>query len=129
MRRKALDDGLLEGANHDHVDHPRNHARDVLDRLAAAKLSIAAVQIDGDAAQLVHAGLERYPGARRGLLEHHGQRAIAQRLIDFVALETFLDPARASEQVGELVTAEIPELQKMLGRHGCAHDGNQTCYR
>ncbi len=122
-------DGLLEGADHDHVDHPRNHARDILDRLAAAELSIATVQIDGDAAQLVHTGLERHAGARRRLLEHHGQRAIAQRLINLVALETLLDPARTFEQVGELVTAEIPELQKMLGSHGCAHDGNQTCYR
>ena len=129
MCREALDDGLFEGADHDHVDHPRDYTRDVLDGLAAAELGIAAVQIDGDSAKLVHARFEGHAGARRRFLEHHGQRAIAQRLIDFVALETLLDPPRAFEQIDELVTAEVLELEKVLGSHGCVHDGCQTCNR
>ena len=115
MRGEALDDRLLKRADHHDVHHPRNYARNVLDRLAARQLRIAAVQVDRDAAQLIHAGLERHARARRRLLEHHRERAIAQRLIDLVALEPILDPARALEQPRELVAREIAELQEVLG--------------
>ena len=46
------------------------------------ELRVAAVQVDRDAAQLVHAGLERHARARRRLLEHHRERAVAQRLVE-----------------------------------------------
>ena len=118
VRGEALDDRLLERADHHDVDHARDHARDVLDRLAARELRVAAIQVDRDAAELVHAGLERHAGARRRLLEHHRQRAVAQRLVELVALEALLDPARALEQVVELVAREVLELQEMLGSHG-----------
>ena len=41
-------------------------------------------------------------------LEHHRQRAVAQRLVRLVALEPVLDPARALEQVGELRAGRNP---------------------
>ena len=115
---KALDDRLLERADHHHVDHPRYHACDVLDGLAARELRVAAIQVDGDAAQLIHAGLERHASARRRFLEDHGERAVAQRLVELVALETRLDPARALEQVGVVVPREVLALQEMAGRGG-----------
>ena len=123
MRREAFDDGLLEGANHDHVDHSRDDPSEVLDRLAARELCVAAIEVDGNPTELVHAGLERDARARGSLLEHHRQGSIAQRLVDLVALETFLDPARAVEQVVELVAAEIAELQEMLGDHAYDRGG------
>ena len=116
VRGEALDDRLLEGADHHDVDHPRDHARDVLDRLAARELRVVAVEVDRDAAQLVHARLERHAGARRRLLEHHRERAVAQRLVELVALEALLDPARAREQVIVLVASETRELQEVAGR-------------
>ena len=119
MRSEALDDRLLEGADHHDVDHARDDARDVLDRLAAAELRVARHQRDDRAAELVHAGLERDARARRVLLEHHRERAVVQRPVRLVALEALLDPARALEQVLELVAAEILELQEMPYRHGC----------
>ena len=115
---EALDDRLLERADHHDVDHPRDHARDVLDRLAARELRVAAVQVDRDAAQLVHPRLERDPRARRCLLEHHRERAVAQRLVDLVALEPLLDPARAREQVIELLLREIAKLEEVPGWGG-----------
>jgi hypothetical protein len=114
---KALDDFLLEGADHHDVAHPRNHLRRILDRLAAPELRIAGIQVDRRTAELVHAGLERQPRARAGLLEDHHQRAVGQRPVLLVGLELVLDPARALEDVVELVAREILELQKMFDRH------------
>jgi len=119
MRGEALDQVLAERADHHDVDHPRDHARHVLDRLAARELRVVPVQVDRDAAELVHAGLERHARARAGLLENHRERSVAQRLVDLVALEAVLDPTRAREQVVELLPVEVAELQEVLGRgHG-----------
>jgi hypothetical protein len=62
--------------------------------------------------------LERHPRARARLVEHHRERAIAQRLIELVALEALLDPARARDQVIELVAAEITDLEEVPGSGG-----------
>ena len=105
VRGEALDDRLLEGADHHDVDHARDDPRNVLDRLASRKVRVHAVQVDGDAAQLIHAGLERHSGARRRLFEHHRERAVAQRLVELVALEPVLDPAGAREQMLEFLDA------------------------
>jgi hypothetical protein len=43
-----------------------------------------------------------------GLLEHHRERAIAQRLVELVALEALLDPARALEQDSEARRVKSP---------------------
>ena len=117
MRREALDDLLLERADHDDVDHPADHARHVFDGLAAIELRVAGHEGDDGTAELMHAGFERDACARRLLLEHHGERAIVQRPVRFVALEPVLDPARAFEHIGELVAAEILELKEMPYRH------------
>ena len=58
VRGEALDDRLLEGTDHHDVDHSRDHARDVLDRLPARELRVAAIEVDRDAAQLIHARFE-----------------------------------------------------------------------
>ena len=123
---EAFNDRLLEGADHHHVDHARDDACEVFDRLSAGELGIAAVQVDGDAAELIHARFERHPGARGSFLENHRQGAVAQRLIKLVALEAVLDPARPVEEIIELVAAEIAELQEMLGRHLVAIRGFET---
>src|SRR6185369_12599407 len=49
--------------------------------------------------------------------EHHRERAVAQGLVDLVALEPVLDPARAREEVRELVGGKVLELQEVLCDH------------
>jgi hypothetical protein len=45
------------------------------------ELGVGAAQHDRLAAELAHADLERHAGACRGLLEDHGERLAAQRLV------------------------------------------------
>src|SRR6185295_3121636 len=61
---------------------------------------------------------ERHAGSRRRLFEHHRKRAVAQRLVDLVALEALLDPACSRNQMFVLVERKIADLQKMPGRGG-----------
>ena len=67
----------------------------ILDRLAAPQLGIAGIQVDRRAAQLLHAGLERQPRPRAGLLENHHQCAVGKRPVLLVRLELVLDPPGA----------------------------------
>jgi hypothetical protein len=87
MGGKALDHRLLEGSDHHHVAHARDHLRRILDRLAALQLRVAAVEVDRRTTELLHAGFERQAGTRAGLLENHHQRAIAERPVFAVGLE------------------------------------------
>ena len=105
VRGKALDLVLAVGADHHQVDHAADHPRAVLDRLGAAQLAVARGQVHHAAAQLVHAGLEAHPGAGRGLLENHRQRAVGQRMVLLVGLELLLDDGGALEQPGVFVGA------------------------
>ena len=63
MGGELLDDGMGEGADHDHVHHPRQDPGAVGDGLAAAELGVPGGEEDGMAAELGHAGLEGDPGA------------------------------------------------------------------
>ena len=109
--RDASDEclALLEGLG-------RKPILGVLHCFSAAQLGVACAEEDGRAPELVHARLERQPGARALLLENHHQCAIEQRLIRLVCLELLLDPARTLEQVAEFFTRHALELQKMLRR-------------
>src|SRR3954451_20458140 len=113
MRREALYDALLEGADHDDIDHPRQHFGDVLDRLAAAELRGARAQEDCGAAELRHTRFERYPRARRALLEDHAQGLAPQRLIELAIAMIALQQAGPLEQIGELRPGKVGEFEKM----------------
>ena len=78
-----------EGANHDDVAHARHDLRH-LPRLAAAQLAVARVEVDGGAARLVHAGWNEGE-VRVSFLEHHHQRAVERRVMQFVILEFAFD--------------------------------------
>ncbi|KAF5289491.1 hypothetical protein FQR65_LT20825 [Abscondita terminalis] len=125
---KAHDLVLAVGADHHQVGHAADDARAVLDGLGAAQLAVARGQVDHRAAELVHAGLEAHAGARAGLLEDHGQRAVAQRVVLLVVLELLLDQGRAFEQVGVLVGREVGKLEIVLdGGHGQVLHSDRNC--
>jgi hypothetical protein len=121
MAREAINDVLLEGADHDQVDHARDHLGYVLDRLAPAQLRVPRVEVDGGTAELRHAGLERYPRAGGILLEDHRQRAPCQRLVALPAALARLELGGTAEQVFELAALEVAQLQEVA--HGGARAG------
>ncbi len=111
IRGETLDDFLTIGANHHQIDHARKHLRRIFDGLATAQLAIAGIDVDGRAAELVHAGLEAQPGAGGVLLENHRQGAIDQGLVRLVAFELGLDQRGAGENVVVLLTVQVGKLQ------------------
>src|SRR4051812_24509337 len=111
MRREALYDALLEGADHDDVDHARQHFGDVLDRLAAAELRVARAQKDCCATELRHTRFEGHPRARRALLEDHAQGPATQRLIELAIAMIALEQAGPLEQIGEFRPGKVGEFE------------------
>ena len=118
MAGKALDLGLLVGANHHQVDHAADDAGAVFDRFGTAELAVAGGQMHHAAAQLVHTRLKAHPGAGGRLFENHGQGAVGQRLVPLVGLEFFLDQRGPLEQISVVVGTEVTELQVVF--HGPA---------
>jgi hypothetical protein len=79
--RELLDVLVREGADHDAVDVPREDARGVSDRLAAAELHVSWREEQRVAAELIGADLEGDAGTRRSLHEDHRQRFSGERLV------------------------------------------------
>ena len=71
---------MRRGAQHQHIDIARQHARGVGDGLAAAELHVVAVQYDGITAELAHGHIEGNARARRRFLEHHRQQFAGRNL-------------------------------------------------
>ena len=99
MLGKAVNFGLLIGANHHQIDHAADDFGAVFNRLGTAQLASLSRQVNHRAAQLVHAGFKAHAGAGRCFFKNHGQRAVDQRLVLFVSLEFLFDQRGALEQV------------------------------
>jgi hypothetical protein len=117
--------GLGERPDHDRVQVAREHEPGVPDRLAAAELEVRGRQVEPDAAELPHPGLERDPGAGRGLLEDHPERPAGEEAALLARGVGALQLVREVEHAHELVAApvgdsgEVPALQVVVdGAHG-----------
>jgi hypothetical protein len=91
--------------------------RCVFHGFAASELSVAGVEINRRAAQLLHPRLKRQAGAGGAFLENHHQGAVCQGVIGLIRLEALLDDAGALENVIQLVQGQIFELQKVFDAH------------
>ena len=67
---------------HDSVREGGEDARGVGHRLPDAHLNFVVVQDHRETAELKHPDLEGHPGARRGLLEDHGEGLAEERLLE-----------------------------------------------
>ncbi len=70
---ESLDVSVLIGTDHDDINHAREHAGRILNRLLLAKVNVARAQHEGMAAQQGGRRLKRYARARGVLLENHAE--------------------------------------------------------
>ena len=106
-----------KGSDHHRIEHARHDDRAVTDRLATAQLRIARRKEDRLAAELDHAGLERDPRARGGLLENHPQDAVFQRLEQYAAVTQVLELNASTDHADQLFGRAIHQGEKVP----CAH--------
>ena len=105
--------GMVEGADHHRVDHLREHPGGVLDGLASAELGVRRADEQRMAAQLMHAHLERDPGAGGAQLEDHGQRPAAQGLVALALPPHGLQCGSPPHDMREFVRREVGQGQEM----------------
>ena len=112
---RELDDvGVREGADHDRIDHAREHARHVADRLAAPELDVARREEQGVPAELVGADFEADPGPGGRLGENESDRLACQR---FVAVGAGLHLARKCKYCIELRCGDVFEGEEVAFWH------------
>ena len=78
LSRELDDDRVRAGPGDDRIDEPLEVPGDVADALPGAHHDVLG-QVDRVAAELVHAGLERHPGAKARALEQHRERPPDER--------------------------------------------------
>ena len=105
--RKLLHAVMAERADHDAVEVARQHARRILDRLAAAELQIAVREEQRLPAELVHARFKRNTRARRGLLENHAERLALEDVVLHARLLHGLELLGEREDLVELVERQV----------------------
>ena len=125
MLRELEQHVVLEGADHDGVDIPRQHAGGVGDGLAAAELHLLAGQHDGVAAELAHRDVERDPRAGRRLVEDHRQHFSGDRRARSDcrrADAARLHGAAVLDDAAQLAGGDVDEVEEVarLGAHGVA---------
>ena len=98
---------MVEGPDHDAVDHARKDVGGIVDGLAPADLDVVVGKEEGHAAELVHADLEGYPCPRGGLREDHAQ-GLAVKIVVLDALLGLVLHVRGDvKEVIELLNAYV----------------------
>ena len=119
-------DGLLgEGPDHDGIEVARHDPRRICDGLAPSQLRVAAVEVDGEPAQLIHPDLEGKPRSRRGFVEDHPQRLSGQGLVDDPVLQHGLQIRRMAEDPVEIPPRQIVDTQKIFFQRSIT--SSRTC--
>ena len=110
--------GMGEGAGHDSVRHPPEHAGAIGHRFPLPHLDVGGLQVDRLAAELEHPDLEAHPRAQRGLLEQHRQRSTREQLSLRVAtgLPRRLEEASGGDQGEGAFAGEVGDAAEMPER-------------
>jgi hypothetical protein len=106
--------GLREGADDDAVEETRDHARGVLEALAAVELDFTGDERDRRAAELGHPGLEGEARAGRGLAEEQAEGLALEAAVALAGLVLPLEPQRLLDQAPDLGRAQVEDAQEIL---------------
>ena len=95
------------GTDHDAVEIAREHARRVLDRLAAPKLQVAAAEKECLSAELVHPNFERHARPRRGFLKDHTERLSRKQFMRNASLLLCLEISGERQNLLHIVRTQL----------------------
>ena len=119
VRRELLDLGLVERADHDRAEEPREHEGGVAGRLASRQLEIGGGHVQGHAAELGDPDLRADPGPRRRLAEDEADGAAGEDAELLAPCPLHLQLAGEVEREEQLVGAPrrdagvAPSLQRV----------------
>ena len=113
VRRELLDLGLVERADHDRAEEPREHERGVAGRLAPRELEVGGGHVEGHAAELRDPDLRADPGARRRLAEDEADGAAGEDAQLLAPCPLDLQLVGEVEREEQLVAGSTP-------RRGCS---------
>src|SRR5215468_8248805 len=103
-----------EHACADHIDPPREIARDVRHRFTLADPDLLGREIHRSPAELDHGDLEGHPGPERRLLEDESHRAARERREGIARLLPCLQLCGEGEEPWDGISSKIANRQKML---------------
>src|SRR5262245_760577 len=98
----------------DHIDPPREIARDVRHRFTLADPDLLGREIHRSPAELDHGDLEGDPGPERRLLEDEGHGVARERRHGTTRLLPSLQLGGEGEEPRDVVSSEIADRQEML---------------
>ena len=98
---------MLEGPDHDTVDHAGKNVGCIVDGLAPADLDVVVGKEQSHSAKLVHAYFERDPGPCGGLCEDHSQCLAVKIVVLDALLGLVLHVSCDVKEVIELLDADV----------------------
>src|SRR5262245_5372234 len=113
MARKLGDRLMIEDADHDCIDISRQHPRGIGERFTASQLHFLGGEKGGLPAELSHGDIERYPGPRRWLVEHHRQCFSGKRRAIGAASALPLHGLAQIDQMAKDRLRDVDQIQKM----------------
>src|SRR5262245_29866300 len=119
VTREIVDGRLRERPGRDDVNPPPEVPGDVSDRLAPPEPDILPREVDGGAAQLRHAHLERHARPERRLLEDEGQRVAGEGRPRLAGPRPGLPVGGEPEDLLDVLGREVGDRQQALHGLGC----------
>ena len=104
---------MVEEACHDDVVVAADHPGNIFDGFPHPDFNVLRRKINGVAAHAIETGFEGDAGARRWLVENHGQRMIFKRFVVLPPFESGFGVARYVKHLPDFVGGQVINIQKI----------------